>query len=104
MKTTGKKFLPANAATPLMPGCEITLATASVVANNTDPAYIDAGAAGEASISCGYNGTDDTTARSLSQTATGSLLITFTTGSTASNIAQPIAAAAINKFALESNA
>ena len=104
MKLTGKKFLPATSATPLMPGCEITLATSTVVSNNADPAYMDTGAAGEASISCTYNGTDDTTARTLSRTNTGALLITFQTGSTTSNIAQPIAAAAINKFALESNA
>lgn len=94
MKLTGKKFLPATSSTRLMAGCEITI-DASVFANTT-------------AISCNLNSsTDDTTARSLSASgsgASGILTITFTTGSTASNIAQPVLASAIDKFALESNA
>jgi hypothetical protein len=94
MKLTGKKFLPATSSTRLMAGCEITI-DASVFANTTG-------------ISCNLNSsTDDSTARSLSASgsgASGILTITFTTGSTASNIAQPVLASAIDKFALESNA
>ncbi len=98
---TGNKFLPSTGATPLMAGCEITLATSA--SSNTDPAYMTGG--GAASIACTLNSsTDDTTARTLSRTGTGDLLITFQTGSTSENIAQPVLAAAINKFALESNA
>ena len=98
---TGNKFLPSTGATPLMAGCEITLATSA--SSNTDPAYMTGG--GAASIACTLNSsTDDTTARTLSRTGTGDLLITFQTGSTSNNIAQPVLAAAINKFALESNA
>ena len=77
-----------------MAGCEITI-DASVFANTTG-------------IACNLNSsTDDSTARSLSASgsgASGILTITFTTGSTASNIAQPVLASAIDKFALESNA
>jgi hypothetical protein len=94
MKLTGKKFLPATSSTRLMGGCEITI-DASVFANTT-------------AISCNLNSsTDDTTARSLSASgsgASGILTITFTTGTTTSNIAQPVLASAIDKFALESNA
>jgi len=100
-KTSGKKFLPEATATALMAGCEITLATSAGA--NTDPAYMTGG--GSASVACTLNSsTDDSTARTLSRTGTGDLLLTFQTGSTANNIAQPILATAINKFALESNA
>ena len=101
MLLTGNKFLPATDSTRLMAGCEITLATSA--GSNTDPAYMTGG--GAASIACNLNSsTDDTTARTMTRTDTGALLITFQTGSTANNIAQPVIAAAINKFALESNA
>ena len=54
---------------------------------------------------CGwYVSTDDTTARTLTSTSSGTLIITFKTGTTAGSIVQPVVAAAINKFALESNA
>jgi hypothetical protein len=100
-KTSGKKFLPEATATALMAGCESTLATSA--GSNTDPAYMTG--AGAASVACTLNSsTDDTTARTLTRTNTGALLLTFQTGSTADNIAQPVLAAAINKFALESNA
>jgi len=99
--TTGNKFLPSASATALMAGCEITLATSAGA--NTDPAYMTGG--GSASVACNLNSsTDDTTARTLSRTGTGDLLLTFQTGSRENNIAQPVLAAAINKFALESNA
>ena len=100
-KTSGKKFLPEATATALMGGCEITLATSA--SSNTDPALMTGG--GAASVACTLNSsTDDTTARTLTRTGTGNLLLTFQTGSTSENIAQPVLAAAINKFALESNA
>jgi hypothetical protein len=40
----------------------------------------------------------------LTSNTAGTLVITFKTGTTSNNIAQPVLAAAINKFALESNA
>ena len=93
MKATGNKFLPAASATPLMAGCEITLAT-----SGSDPAT-------GATIACDLNSSqDDSTARAISTTGSGIVKITFSTGTLSNNIAQPIIAAAINKFALESNA
>jgi len=93
MKLTGNKFLPASGASPLMAGCEITVGT-SAVDTGTGSAF-----------SCTLNGsTDDSTARTLTSPTPGTLVITFKTGTTASNIAQPVLAAAIDKFALESNA
>ena len=98
--TTGNKF-GAVGGSPLMAGCEITLATSA--GSNVDPAYMTGG--GAASIACDLNSsTDDATARTMTRTAGGALLITFQTGTTSNNIAQPVLAAAINKFALESNA
>jgi hypothetical protein len=101
---TGNKFLPSTGALPRMAGCEITLATSA--GSNTDPANMstdDSKVA--ASVACTLNSsTDDTTARTLTSTGTGALLLTFQTGSTANNIVQPVLAAAISKFALESNA
>ncbi|CAB4991612.1 MAG: hypothetical protein F2888_01190 [Actinobacteria bacterium] len=92
-KATGNKFLPSSGATALMGGCEITLAT-----SGSDPAS-------GATITCNLNSsTDDTTARAISTPGTGSVTITFSTGTTSNNIAQPVIASAINKFALESNA
>ena len=91
--TTGNKFLPSPSASALMAGCAITI-NATAVDTGTGT-----------SIACNLNGsTDDTTARDLTSTSTGTLIITFKTGSTSNNIAQPVLAAAINKFALESNA
>jgi hypothetical protein len=99
--TTGNKFLPSTGALPLMAGCEITLATSA--SSNTDPALMTG--SGPASVACTLNSsTDDTTARTLTRTGTGALLLTFQTGTTTNNIAQPVLAAAISKFALESNA
>lgn len=93
MKTTGKKFLPASTSTRLMAGCEITINSTAVDTQSGT------------SIACNLNSsTDDTTARTLTSTSTGTLIITFTTGTTGSNIAQPSLAAAFDKFALESNA
>lgn len=101
MLLTGKKFLPATGSTRKMAGCEITLATSDD--SNTDPANMTG--EGAASIACTLNSSlDDTTARTMTTTAAGALLITFQTGSTQNNIAEPVIAAAINKFALESNA
>ena len=101
---TGNKFLPSTSASPLMAGCEITLSTSA--GSNTDPANTStAGGKSAASVACTLNSsTDDTTARTLSRTGTGDLLLTFQTGSTSGQIAQPVLAAAISKFALESNA
>ena len=79
--------------TPLMVGCEITVATGAVDTSTGS------------AINCNLNGsTDDTTARTLSSPTAGTLVITFKTGTTSGNIAQPVLAAAIDKFALESNA
>ena len=98
---TGNKFLPSTGALPLMAGCEITLATSA--SSNTDPALMTGG--GAATVACTLNSsTDDTTARTLTRTGTGALLLTFQTGTASGQIAQPVLAAAINKFALESNA
>ncbi|CAN2212622.1 hypothetical protein MCEGKSE7_01039 [Candidatus Nanopelagicaceae bacterium] len=91
---TGEKFLPAAGNLPLMAGCEITVHATNVESSTA--------------ISCaGNGGTDDTTARTLTASGSGSagiLTITFTTGTTANNIAQPSLAAAFDKFALESSA
>jgi len=54
------------------------------------------------SCALGAAGTDDTTGYSIS-TTTGTIVITFQTGS-ASPFSQPVIASAIDKFALESNA
>jgi hypothetical protein len=101
---TGNKFLPSADAVARMAGCEITLATSA--GSNTDPANMStADSKVAASVACTLNSsTDDTTARTLTSTGTGALLLTFKTGETAGNIVQPILAAAISKFALESNA
>lgn len=92
MLLTGKKFLPATSATRLMAGCEITINSTVFASTNT--------------IACNLNGsTDDATARALTASGSGAagiLTITFSTGSTTSNIAQPSLAAAFDKFALES--
>jgi len=94
MLVTGKKFLPATSSTRLMAGCEITI-HATIFESTT-------------AIACTLNSsTDDTTARALTASgsgASGILTITFSTGTTGSNIAQPALAAAFDKFALESNA
>ena len=94
MLVTGKKFLPATNAVPRMAGCEITIHATTFASTNT--------------IACNLNGsTDDSTARSLAASGSGDagiLTITFTTGTTASNIVRPSLAAAFDKFALESNA
>jgi hypothetical protein len=90
--TTGNKF-GAVGGSPLMAGCAITI-NATTVDTGTGT-----------SIACNLNGsTDDTTARTLTSNTAGTLVITFKTGTTSNNIAQPVLAAAINKFALESNA
>jgi len=101
--TTGNKF-GAVGGSPLMAGCEITLSTSA--GSNTDPANTStAGGKSAASVACTLNSsTDDSTARTLTRSGTGDLLLTFQTGSTAGSIAQPVLAAAISKFALESNA
>ena len=91
--TSGDKFLPSNGAVARMAGCAITI-NATAVDTQTGTSMV-----------CNLNGsTDDSTARTLTSTSTGTLIITFKTGTTASNIVQPVIAAAINKFALESNA
>ena len=100
---TGNKFLPSTGALPLMAGCEFTLATSA--SSNTDPALMTGTGGTIASVSCTLNAsTDDTTARTLTRTGTGALLLTFQTGTTSGQIAQPVLASAIDKFALESNA
>ena len=101
MKATGNKFLPAAGNVTSMAGCEITLATSD--GGNSDPTSLTASS--PMSIACDLNNTaDDSTARSIASPSAGSLKITFTTGNAANNIRQPVIAAAINKFALESNA
>ena len=88
--TTGNKF-GAVGGSPLMAGCELTLGSSAVATGM--------------SIACNLNGSvDDTTVRGVSSTGTGSITITFSTGSTSGNIGEPVLAAAIDKFALESNA
>jgi hypothetical protein len=89
MLVTGNKFLPSTGSTRLMAGCAITIHATNMESSTA--------------INCAQNSTlDDTTARALTATST-SLTITFTTGSTGSNIAQPSLAAAFDKFALESS-
>ena len=92
MLVTGKKFLPATNAVPRMAGCEITIHSTTFASTDT--------------IACNLNSsTDDATARALTASGTGDdgiLTITFSTGTTGSNIVQPSLAAAFDKFALES--
>jgi hypothetical protein len=85
-----------------MAGCEFTLATNA--SSNTDPALMIGTAGTLAFVTCTLNSsTDDSTARTLTRTGTGALLLTFQTGQ-AAGVAQPVLASAIDKFALESNA
>ena len=92
MLVTGKKFLPATNAVPRMAGCEITIHSTTFASTDT--------------IACNLtSSTDDATARALTASGTGDdgiLTITFSTGTTGSNIVQPSLAAAFDKFALES--
>jgi len=94
MLATGKKFLPADGSTRLMAGCEITIDATTFANTNT--------------INCALNTTlDDTTGRTLTASGSGAagvLTITFEQGDNAEERAQPVIAAAIDKFALESSA
>ena len=91
---TGAKFGGKTGSnTPLMAGCQITVGTSAV----------DTGT--ESAFSCTLNGsTDDATARTITSPTPGTFVITFKTGTQTGAIAQPVLAAAVDKFALESNA
>ena len=82
-----------NGGSPKMAGCEITLAT-----TGSDPAS-------GASITCALNSSTAVSASVVISSANANeILITFQNSTSGSSITRPILAAAINKFALESNA
>ena len=89
---TGNKFggSTSTLGAPKNVGCEITI-HATTWSSST--------------INCNLNGGDAEMSPAITMVGTtGSLVITFTTGTVSSNITQPVAAAAIDKFTLESNA